>query len=133
MKTLGWALLMSTLLWPACNVEQNSASQNPQSQTESARQQRQEFQDKAEAELRELDREVEALRARVANSVNKDDRDQMNRQISELDRKRAEARAQLEKLKNSSQEAWQDMEAGFDAAMHDLETAYDQASSRFKK
>ena len=38
----------------------------------------------------------------------------------------------LVKLRNASQAAWEDMKAGMDAAMHDLEVAYKQADAHFK-
>jgi hypothetical protein len=52
--------------------------------------------------------------------------------MADLDKKREAAHLRLEKLKNSSQEAWVDMKLGIDSAMDDLENAYQRAASHFK-
>lgn len=129
MKKLVCALALSLWLWPACSTEQRAASQEENQRLAEARQEKQMYQDKVEAQLRELDREIDALRAKMGKSLN---RKQLDQQMDELERKRAIAHQELDKLKNSSQEAWQDMKAGIDSAVQDLETAYQQAASHFK-
>lgn len=131
MKRLLSIIAISLLLWPACSTEQKTASQNEKRETETARQEREEFQGKVEAQLRDLDREIDALRAKMGKP-NKVRRKQVEKQMAELERKREAAQEEFEKLQNSSQEAWKDMKVGIDAAMEDLETAYKQAASHFK-
>jgi hypothetical protein len=60
-------------------------------------------------------------------------RKQFDRQIAELDRQRVTVQRQLDKLKTSSQQAWRDMKPDLDAAMKNLETAYQRAAADFKK
>jgi TolA-binding protein len=124
-------MALSWLLWPACSTEQNRASQDENRGAEAAKQERQMYQDKIEAKLRDLDQQIETLKTKMGK-LDKADRRQFEKQMAELDRKRAAAHEEFEKLKNPSQEAWQDLKAGIDAAINDLEAAYRQAASHFK-
>jgi TolA-binding protein len=140
MKKLACVLAMSLMLWPACSTEQNKASQNENKGTESARQQRQMYQTQIEAKLRELDHEIDALTKKIENENSEDRtrarqqeyRAKAQQQMAELDRERAAARRQLDRLQNSGQDAWQDVKVGIDAAVQDLQAAYDRAASEFK-
>jgi TolA-binding protein len=131
MKKVICIMGLSLLLLPACSTEQNRASQNSNNSMESARQERQEYQEKADSKLRELDQQIATLKSRLETEKNVD-RKEVGRQMAELDRKRAEAQRQLDRLEHSSEGAWQDMKAGIDAAMDDLESAYHQAAAHFK-
>jgi multidrug resistance efflux pump len=130
MKMLICVAAMSLLLWPACNADLNRASQNENSNAETARQQRLVYQTKIEAKLHYLDREIDELKTEMKQS--KLDRNQYDQRMAELERKRELAHEKLEKLQRSSQEAWVDMRAGIDAAMDDLESAYQKAAHHFK-
>ena len=130
MKRLICVMAMSLMLWPACSTEQNRAGQNVNNAAETARQEKQMYQDKIEAKLRDLDQQIDALKVKIGKQ-NRVDRKQLQQQMAELDRKRVAAHQELEKLKNSSEEAWQDMKAGIEAAIGDLETAYERAASHF--
>jgi septal ring factor EnvC (AmiA/AmiB activator) len=130
MKKLVCVMAMSLLLWPACNADLNRASQNENNTAETARQQRLVYQAKIEAKLRYLDREVDELKTKLEQS--KVDRKEYDQRMAELERKREVAHQKLEKLRTSSQAAWVDMKAGIDAALDDLESAYDKAASHFK-
>jgi len=140
MRKLACILAMSLMLWPACTTEQNKASQNENKETESARQQRRVYQAQIEAKLRELDHEIDALTKKLENANSEDRasarqqeyRSKAEQQMAELDRKRDAARRQLDKMKDSGPVAWQDMKGGIDAAMQNLQAAYDRAASKFK-
>jgi TolA-binding protein len=119
------------LILPACNLEQNRANQNSTNAIESARQEKQAYEAKIDQALRDLDQEIEALKIKV-RVQNRADRPQIDQQIDQLERKRAELRARLMKLKESSGEAWKDMKGGSDRALADLDVVYEQAVSHFK-
>lgn len=132
MNSLLCAVALTLLLiLPACNLEQNRASQNSSNAIESARQEKQAYEAKIDAALRDLDQEIEGLKIkdRVQNRA---DRGQVDQQIAELEVKRAELRARLTTLKESSGEDWKDMKGGIDRALNDLDAAYAQAVSHFK-
>jgi hypothetical protein len=140
MKKLGCVLAMSLLFWPACSTEQNRANPNESTEAESARQQRLRYQDQIEAKLHGLDHEIDALTQKIENETSEDRtkarqqeyRAKAQQQLAELDRKREAARRQLNKLKDSGQDAWQDMKGGIDAALQNLQAAYDRAAAEFK-
>ncbi len=104
------------------------------------RQERQKYQDQIEAQFRDLDQRIDDLAARIekensearTKARGREYRDKSQQEIAELQRKREIARRKLENLRNSSQDAWQDMKVGIDAAMRDLKSAYDQAASHFQ-
>ena len=131
MKRLVYIMAMALLLWPGCSAEQKADSQNEHKEAEAARHERQMYQDKIEKELRNLDQEIDTLKTKIG-SHNKVEGKRLIQEMAELDRKRETAQKDFETLKNSSQEAWRDMRTGVDAAMEDLEMAYEQASSHFK-
>lgn len=89
------------------------------------------YQEKIEARLRELDKEIASLKVKIAKQ-GKEAEKQLNQQMPELEQKREAAGQQLEKLRNCSQASWQDMKEGIEAAMKDLQTAYSRAASHFK-
>lgn len=125
------AALTLLLILPACNLEQNRASQNTNNAIESARQEKQAYEAKIDQALRDLDQEIDALKIKV-RVQNRADRPQIDQQIDQLERKRAELRVRLMKLRDSSGAAWKDMKMGIDRALSDLDTAYAQAVSHFK-
>jgi TolA-binding protein len=129
MNKLVCLLVMTFLFSVGCSVQQDRASQNDA--MESARQKREMYQDQLAEKLRHLDDEISALKARIEND-NKGDRKQLDRQMAELEQKRAVAHEKLEKIRDSSQAAWEEMKAGMDAAMKDLEVAYKQADAYLK-
>lgn len=131
MKWLGYSLCLAILLWPACSTGEKAQTPNQSQEAEAARRERQQYQKKIETKLRELDQEIDALKVKTAKQ-SKVARKQLDRQMSELDQKREVAHQEFAKLRNSGQGAWQDMKAGIDAAMDDLETAYERAASHFK-
>jgi len=96
MKRLACVLAMSLLLWPACSSQRNRASQNGNTGTESARQQKQIYQDQIEAKLRELDHEIDALTQKIEKETRGDRtkarqeecRAKAQQQMAELNRKR---------------------------------------------
>lgn len=131
MKKLIGILALLLLVTPACTTQQNAASPNESTNSESAQRERQIYQEKAEAQLRDLDQKIDDLKAKLRTEKDVDQKE-INRQMSDLHRKRVVAQRDLERLKNSSQAAWQDMKAGLESAMNDLENAYNQAASHFK-
>jgi uncharacterized protein involved in exopolysaccharide biosynthesis len=131
-KTLICIMSLSLLLmWPACNASLNDDHPQDRRDAERARQERQVYRDRAAAKLRELDRQIDALRERLARGTERQRRD-LDPQLAEMERKREFAHQKLEKFETSSQEAWVDMKAGIDAAMDDLEAAYKRADSHFR-
>lgn len=92
---------------------------------------RQKYQDDVESKLREIREKIETLKARAAKQ-GQAAQEEYDQQLPELKRKYDAAQRKFEKLKNASQDAWQDMKAGIDAAVSDLQAAYNRAALHFK-
>lgn len=131
MKLLGILFIatFASLIGAASNAQQMAA--RPKEKAEAGTSERQQYQEKIEAKLRELDREIAALKAETAKQ-GKDAGKEVDQQIPELERKYEAARQKYEKLKTASQGAWQDMKVGIDAAVKDLQAAYNRAAEHYK-
>ena len=132
MKRLSFLLAVAFLAWIPCRGQDTASTRQKNGERATASQQRDGYQDKAEARLRELKRQIDVLTAK-ASKQGTEARKQFDRQIAELDRQRATVQQQLDKLKTSSQQAWRDMKPNLDAAMKNLEAAYQRAAADFKK
>ena len=126
---MSWPCLCFCGLPAASNRDR--AGQKVNNPTEAAQQERQAYQDRVEARIRELDQEIDALKIKMGVK-SQEERKQLEQPMAELERKRLAAHRDLEKLKNSSEDAWQDMKAGMDAALDDLEAAYEKAATQFR-
>jgi len=93
--------------------------------------QREEFQRRAQANLRELDERIADLQDR-AEDAGQESRQQYQRLLEELRRRRDVAREKVARLKDASADNWEDIRAGAGQALDDLQQAYDQARTRFK-
>ena len=132
MKRLSFLMAVVLLTWIPCRGQDTASTQRKNGERTTASQQRDSYQDKAEARLRELKRQIDDLSAK-ASKQGGEARKQFDRQITDLDRQRATVQQQLDKLKTSSQQAWRDMKPNLDAAMKNLEAAYHRAAADFKK
>ena len=125
---LAWVLSMCI----PCYCQEAASTQQKNDEHATAAQQRDSYQEKAQATLRELKRKIDALNAK-ASQQGGEARKEFNRQIADLDRQRVTVQKQLDKLKTSSQQAWRDMKPNLEAAMKNLEAAYQRAAADFKK
>ena len=131
MKRLSFLLALVLLTWIPCRGQEAASTKQKNGEHATASQQRDSYQEKAEATLRELNRQIDALNAKAAKQGS-EARKEFDRQMAELDQKRAAAQRELEKLKNSTQKAWRDMKPDLDAAIKNLQAAYQHAAANFK-
>jgi chromosome segregation ATPase len=131
MKHLVPMLAAALLLWTPCGLQARTSGTNTGTQAATSVGQGEQYEKQVNAKLRELDREINDLKARLPRE-GQELRKELTQQVAELDEKRAEARRELEKLNESSQQAWQDAKPKLDAALKDLEAAYKRAAADFK-
>jgi len=131
MKNLTLLLAMVLLVWIPSPCQVAASSQRKTAEGETTSQQRSRYQEEAEAKLRELNRKIDTLNSK-ANKQASEARKEFDRQMAELNQKREIVRQRLEKLKNSTQQAWRDMKPELDAAMKNLAAAYQRAAADFK-
>lgn len=96
------------------------------------KEQKEEYRRRVESKLKELDKQIDQLKARVEKSETKA-RAEFNHQIGELQKKKEVVRKGLEELKSASAEAWEMIKSRIDAALEDLEKSYDRIRSSFNK
>jgi len=132
MKRLSLLLALVLLTCIPCWSQEASSAQQKSGEHATTSQLRDSYQEKAEARLRELKRKIDALNVK-ASKQSSEARKEFDRQIADLDRQRASVQQQLEKLKSTTQQAWRDMKPNLDAAMKNLEAAYQHAAADFKK
>ncbi len=95
------------------------------------REQKDEYQKKAEATLKELNRKVEELKSKAVE-LQGDAKKEFDQQLKNLKKKQQTANRRLDKLKSASDKTWQDLKSKTDSAMKELEKLYDRVASKFK-
>ena len=97
---------------------------------EFSQQTKDEFQQKLETRLKELDAEMVVLREK-GRDLKDEAKVKWDEKLVELEAKRDTARAKLAEVGESSAEAWKDLQKGAQAAWNDMDTAFSEASREF--
>jgi len=97
---------------------------------EFSQQTKDEFQQKLEARLKELDVELAVLREK-GRDLKDEAKVKWDQKLVELETKRDTARAKLAEVSESSAEAWKDLQKGAQAAWNDMDKAFSEASREF--
>ena len=98
---------------------------------EFSRQEMDEYRDRVQAKIAELEKDIAALKAKVEKKsadVNAD----MREAIENLEDKTDTLKGKAKKLKTAGAEAWGELKSGIDDAIEDLERAYEQAQDKFE-
>jgi len=93
---------------------------------------RDEYVRKMHAKLDQMNNEIDRLLAR-SSEIEEAGRQDFARRMEDLRQRRDEARARLEGLRQSSESAWKDIQAGTELAWQAIAEAIDSARQRFKK
>ena len=97
---------------------------------EFSQQTKDEFQQKLEARLKELDAEMVVLREK-RHDLKDEAKVKWDQKLAELEVKRDAARVKLAEVTDSSAEAWKDLQTGAQAAWNDMDKAFHEASREF--
>ncbi len=97
---------------------------------EFSQQTKDEFQQKLDVRLKELDAELEVLREK-GRDLKDEAKVKWDQNLAELETKRDTARAKLAEVGESSAEAWKDLQKGAQAAWNDMDKAFSEASREF--
>jgi predicted nucleic acid-binding Zn-ribbon protein len=89
------------------------------------------YKKKLEAQFDEWKVEIDKLKAK-ANKAEADAQIKYHKQIENIRTKQEAVQEKLVELKDSGDEAWEDLKAGLDNAMKNLGDAIKTATSRFK-
>jgi len=93
--------------------------------------QRSEYEKKLDAELRDLNAQVDLLKAK-AGTVQAEVKLEYGKAIDALQHKLHHAKGKLQELKTAGDDAWEDIRTGAEKAWDEMKAAYRDASSRFK-
>ena len=89
------------------------------------------YKKKLEAQFDEWKVEIDKLKAK-ANKAEADAQIKYHKQMENIRTKQEAVQEKLVELKDSGDEAWEDLKAGLDNAMKNLGDAINTAASRFK-
>jgi TolA-binding protein len=94
-------------------------------------QQKQEYQEKAEAKLDEIDITIAQLKGR-AEKASDEAKTKLDAQVEELQKKQEAAREKLQELESAGAEKWEDLKSDMDAAIDDLANFIDELLPSFE-
>ena len=91
---------------------------------------KEEYQKKLDAQLNKYQQKLDALQVQ-AETMTQEAKTEYEEKLETLRQKKEALQQKAGELKSKSGKAWEDMKAGIDNAMKDLDAAFDQAASRF--
>jgi chromosome segregation ATPase len=117
-------VLVAVLLFiPACTPPRTAGSRRLHQRTD--------YLSRADSQLNQLNRHINDLKAK-ADRAQGNAKAELNAEIDQLRKKQAAAHQHIAQVKAASEDSWQSLQAGADAALNDLQKAYDEAAARFK-
>jgi len=122
---------------PLTNVSAREVRKEAREAVDTARQfaveNREKFLASTEAKLKECGQKIADLDAKLATlAYAYDAKAEGTKALDALREKRTQLGQQLEKLRQCSEEAWQDAKAAVESAAAEVDKAYENAKSRFK-
>jgi Tfp pilus assembly protein PilO len=89
------------------------------------------FETRLETEIDKMDARIEELKAKF-KKASADAKIKYQQQLNEIEENRDQLKMQLQKLKNSSGEAWQEISNGLEKAANDLKDTVSNVYDKFK-
>lgn len=121
-----WAFLIITpllsLFLAACNTDNVEQPQSKEA-----------YQAELQARLDELNQQIEALKTDAEQMISEENKAELDQTVKELETQSAAITQQLQELGDASEAAWQDFKPGLEAALDDLEKAYQKARTHFEE
>ena len=115
--------LLPLLFLAACNAVEVEQPQDKEA-----------YQAEIQVRLDELNQQIEELKVEAEQMIGEDlNAEDVNRVIEELEAQTAMAAQELEELSVASEEAWEDFKPGLEAALDELEKAYQEARANFEE
>jgi chromosome segregation ATPase len=93
---------------------------------------RESYKKEVQEKLKALDKKIDELKGKGAH-LEGDAKTEFNKEMTDLRKKRKVARKEWGKVKRASATTWEKAKADMDAAVQDVESAYEKAASRFKE
>jgi archaellum component FlaC len=109
-----------------------AAEQTPVTKAPEPVRQKEQYEKSMEERLRKIGKELDGLKAKAAE-MTEEARKEMNQQIEEIEMKEKLASRKLEEIRKESQKEWEKVADEMNAAMNELEAAYEKTKSHMKK
>lgn len=94
-------------------------------------QQKEEYQKKLEAQLKEMHQKIDEFAAKTAKAAT-DAKAKLQEQTDALHKKWEATEKKFKEMQKTGGKAWEELKSGTDAALDDLKKSYDDALSHFK-
>jgi archaellum component FlaC len=120
------------LLLTAVSLSALAAEQTPGTKTPASVQQKEHYEKSMEERLRKIGKELDELKTKAAD-MTEEARKEMNQNIEEVEMKQKLASRKLEEMRKESQKEWKKVADEMNAAMNELEAAYEKTKSHMKK
>jgi chromosome segregation ATPase len=131
--TCAAVVLFSVLLVPVPDWGiQRVPAQQSKEETRPATESKEQYQKRIQGKLDELGRQISTLETKEETQADQARRE-LRRQLKELTQQHQATARQYEELKQEGQEAWKKMKPQMDAALDELEKAYERLASRFQE
>ena len=131
--TCAAAALFGVLILPVSDGGiQHAPDQQSKEETRPAAESKEQYQKRIQAKLDELGRQIAALETKEEAQADQA-RGELRKQLKELTQQHQATARQYEELKQEGQEAWKKMKPKMDAALDELERAYEKLASRFQE
>ena len=92
---------------------------------------RQAFQEKMEAQIKEWSAKLDVLKAK-SEKASADVKIQYQQQIQDLHARKEEVQTKLRELKNASEGVWENLKSGIENAWNDIKKSIDDAMSNLR-
>jgi len=93
---------------------------------------RESYKKAVQEKLKVLDQKIDELKGKAAE-VKGEAKTEFNKRLTQLREKQKTAKNEWGKVKRATSNTWEKAKAGMDAAVQDVENAYDKAASHFKE
>ncbi|HSB32610.1 MAG TPA: hypothetical protein VLD55_13490 [Candidatus Sulfobium mesophilum] len=120
------------LLLAAVPLSALAAEQTPGTKAPETVQQKEQYEKSMEERLGKIGKELDELKTKAAD-MTEETRKEVNRLIEEVEMKQKLASRKLEEMRKESQKEWKKVAGEMNAAMNELEAAYEKMKSHMKK
>lgn len=120
------------LLLTAVPLSALAAEQKPGTKAPEPAQQKEQYEKSMEERLGKIGKELDELKTKAAD-MTEEARKEVNQHIEEVEMKQKLASRKLEEIRKESQKEWKKVAGEMNAAMNELEAAYEKMKSHMKK
>jgi DNA anti-recombination protein RmuC len=131
MKRINLSIALMLLL-TAVPLSALAAEQTPGSKPPEPVQQKEQYEKSMEEHLRKIGKELDELKTKAAY-MTEEARKEMSQHIEEVEMKQKLASRKLEEMRKESQKDWKKVADEMNAAMNELEAAYEKMKPHMKK